>query len=417
MRETRNLEFNQSVSNTFLKTVSAFANYEGGTILFGVDDQGIAVGLDDPIQTCLDIENKINDSITPQPPYSLEVNDENATVRLIVRPGNAKPYLYRSKAYKRNDSATIEVDSVELTRLILAGRNLTFDQLPANSQDLTFAKLGDEVKAKVGVSTFDGDTLKTLGLYSEQGGYNNAAALLADVNDFPGIDMAQFGATISIIRRRLTSAGKSVLQEYEDAIRLFRECYRYEEVAGATRQFVTLLPEEAFREAIANAIAHRTWDVPAHIRVSMFDDCIEVASPGGLPAGISEQEYLNDTVSIRRNPALASVLYRLGIIEAFGTGIHRIREAYEKSLTKPRFSITENSITVTLPVVETDMGLTSDQQTVYDLLSSVVSQPSSALLPHVDFSRSKLNNILRELIALGLVQSEGRGRGVKYRRA
>ena len=65
MRETRTLEFKETITNTFLKTVSAFSNYDGGTIFFGVDDDGNIKGLPDVKQACLDIENKINDSITP----------------------------------------------------------------------------------------------------------------------------------------------------------------------------------------------------------------------------------------------------------------------------------------------------------------------------------------------------------------
>ena len=75
MRETRILEFKETITNTFLKTVSAFSNYNGGTILFGVDDNGNVKGLLDVKQACLDIENKINDSISPQPNYTMYRND------------------------------------------------------------------------------------------------------------------------------------------------------------------------------------------------------------------------------------------------------------------------------------------------------------------------------------------------------
>ncbi|MDO4796794.1 MAG: ATP-binding protein [Coriobacteriales bacterium] len=110
-KEGKSREFKEAVTNSFLKTVSAFANYGGGTILFGVDDRGHAVGLADPVQSCLDIENKINDSIVPQPPHSLAEHEADATVELKVSTGRTKPYFYRSKAYKRSDSATIEVDA------------------------------------------------------------------------------------------------------------------------------------------------------------------------------------------------------------------------------------------------------------------------------------------------------------------
>lgn len=89
------------------------------------------------------------------------------------------------------------------------------------------------------IETVNQDILKTLELYSDKNGYNNAGALLADKNKFP---------------------------------------------------------EKAFCEAIANALVHRAWDVNASIKVSMYEDRIEIASPGGLPSGMSEQEYLNGQI-------------------------------------------------------------------------------------------------------------------------
>ena len=87
MRETRTTEFKEKITNTFLKTVSAFSNYGGGEILFGVDDNGIVKGLSDVTQACLDIENKINDSITPQPDYTLKLQNNDRTIKLTVKSG------------------------------------------------------------------------------------------------------------------------------------------------------------------------------------------------------------------------------------------------------------------------------------------------------------------------------------------
>ena len=85
MRETRRTEFKETITNTFLKTVSAFSNYEGGEIFFGIDDEGNMKGLPDAKQACLDIENKINDSITPQPNYTLELQNHDQTIKLTVK--------------------------------------------------------------------------------------------------------------------------------------------------------------------------------------------------------------------------------------------------------------------------------------------------------------------------------------------
>ena len=83
MKEARDLEFKEMLSNSFLKTVSAFANYGEGRILFGIDDNGNVVGMENPQQACLDLENKINDSITPCPNYTLEIDSKKGWTSLI----------------------------------------------------------------------------------------------------------------------------------------------------------------------------------------------------------------------------------------------------------------------------------------------------------------------------------------------
>ena len=187
MRETRILEFKETITNTFLKTVSAFSNYNGGTILFGVDDNGNVKGLLDVKQACLDIENRINDSISPQPNYTLEIQNNDQTIKLTVKSGLQKPYLYKSKAYKRNDIATIEVDTLEFSRLVLDGKNISFEELSCKDQELSFKILQCKLKENIYIETFNQDILKTLNLYDNINGYNNVAGLLADKNHFSGI--------------------------------------------------------------------------------------------------------------------------------------------------------------------------------------------------------------------------------------
>lgn len=97
-REASNLEYKSEVNKGFLKTVSAFANFSGGRIVFGVDDNGLVVGLNDARQACLDIENKINDAITPRPSFMLEIDENENTVELTVEEGLDKPYLSSGKA-------------------------------------------------------------------------------------------------------------------------------------------------------------------------------------------------------------------------------------------------------------------------------------------------------------------------------
>ena len=106
MRESRTLEYKENLSsNTFLKTISAYANYGEGKIIFGINDQGNVIGITDPVNGCLNLENKINDSLSPVPEFRLEIQEN--TIVLTVYEGRYKPYLYKGKAYKRNDSSNI----------------------------------------------------------------------------------------------------------------------------------------------------------------------------------------------------------------------------------------------------------------------------------------------------------------------
>ena len=414
MRETRILEFKETITNTFLKTVSAFSNYDGGTVLFGIDDDGNIKGLPDVKQACLDIENKINDSITPQPDYTLEIKNNDQTIKLTVKSGLQKPYLYKSKAYKRNDTATIEVDTLEFSRLVLDGKNIRFEELPCKDQELSFEILHRKLKETVRIENFDKDTLKTLNLYDDVNGFNNAAGLLADKNHFPGIDIVKFGENISIIQKRSTFENVSVLEVYEKAIEVFRDYYQYEVIQGADRKKMEKIPEAAFREAIANALIHRVWDVDSQIRVSMFDDRIEIVSPGGLPSGITEEEYLAGKLSVLRNRNLANVFYRLGFVEIFGTGITRIKQLYAEGLIKPDFEVSENAIKIVLPIFEKNADLTEDEIVIYKLLSKTMLKPISEVAPYVPFGKSKTTKLLKEMCQKGVITVEGKGKGTKY---
>ena len=172
---------------------------------------------------------------------------------------------------------------------------------------------------------------------------------------------------------------------------MFRTYYTYEEIVGAQRVARERIPEDAFREALANALVHRQWDVPQHVRISMFEDRVEIVSPGALPRGITEREYISGQASILRNPILGNVFFRLHIIERFGTGVARIRDAYRQSLREPDFAVFENSIKVTLPVLVESLAqdLNEDARRVCQLLAGrrmAISEIASA----TGFSRSKL---------------------------
>ena len=414
MKESRVLEFKSDITNTFLKTVSAFANFGTGRILFGVDDDGNTVGIENSKETCLNIENKINDSISPIPDYTLQINEKTNVITLEVKEGKYKPYYYKAKAYKRNDTATIEVDRLELANLILEGENLTFDEIKSEKQNLSFEILGKQMKEKLGISSFSTDIQRTLGLMDKDKIYNNAAALLSDENNFSGIDIARMGENVNFLLDRNTVSGVSVLKQYDTAVKYYKQYYQFEQIQGVERKKHEKIPENAFREAVANAIVHREWNMNANIRILLWNDRIEIVSPGGLPNGVIKEDYLQSRLSVLRNPILADVFFRLNLIERFGTGIMRINEAYSDSKKKPIFNISESSISVTLPVVGLD-NLTDDQMKVYELMSEGRTVGSSEVSEKTGFGRTKSLEILKFLVKNGYSETIGNGRGTKYK--
>lgn len=415
-RESKTLEFKEKVTSTFLKTVSAYANFGGGRILFGIKDDGSPAGIGDPNAECLNIENRINDSLSPVPPYTLEVDPTKGLIVLTVQDGMDKPYLYKGKAYKRHDSATVEVSRLEYGRLVLEGSNRNFEDLPAVNQDLTFRTLEEKMRGILHIDALNRDIMKTLGLYSDDGGYNRAAEFLADENSCPGIDMVRFGRDIDELMDRETYGGVSALSLYDKALALFRKYYRYEKIDGASRTPVERIPEKAFREAMANGIVHRTWDVNAAIPVSLFRDRIEISSPGGLPPGLSEDEYLHNPISMLRNPKLANVFFRLGYIEKFGTGIRRIKNAYADEAVKPTFRIYAESIQVILPVIGAGNGFDADERKVLNALSDNRILTRAEIGEATGYNKAKLLRVIPRLLEKNAVEKVGTGRGTKYAR-
>lgn len=414
MKESRVMEFKEDITNTFLKTVSAYSNYCGGKIKFGISNNGEIIGVRDPEKTGLNIENKINDSISPKPDFNLEI-DENDVITLTVIEGSHKPYFYKSRAYKRNETSTIEVDTLELTRLILEGKGKLFEEIQSEKQNLTFKELENNFVKHLGIEKITRDILVTLELYSEKDIYNNAAQILADENNFPGVDIARFGDSINIILDREILKGTSILRLYDESMALYRKYYQYEEIKGALRKTIEKIPEEAFREAIANGLIHRTWDINSHIQVGMYEDRIEVVSPGGLPNGISKEEYLNGQISILRNPIIGNIFFRLHRIERFGTGIKRIKAAYLKSESKPQFEIYDNSIKVTLPIFTEKLDLNPDERLVYQSFSKNRILSSSEIVRITGFGKTKVVKLLNSLNNQGYIEIVGSGRGTKYK--
>ena len=186
-------------------------------------------------------------------------------------------------------------------------------------------------------------------------------------------------------------------------------------IVGFERKRRELIPREAFREAIANALVHRRWDAGGSINVRMFADRIEVTSPGGLPGGIAEEDYLSGGLSIARNPILANIFFRLGYIERFGTGIPRIVEAYEPLLGSPSFSVKSSSITVVLPVGNPG-NLSDDETAILKAVPKGVLRSRAQIESSTGMSKDKTVRLLGDLQEKGLIRKSGAGRSTRYSR-
>jgi ATP-dependent DNA helicase RecG len=417
--EKKNYEIKRGYSDSILKTVSAFANYDGGRIIIGIDERKKeVVGVKDYIDSKLTIENKINDTIVPRPDYAVNVIeiDNSHLIEIVVYPSDSQPYLYKGIAYQRKDTSTIPVDQMSLIELSLKGKNITYDQKKVDKNILSFKALERKLMDVRPISEFNEDTLITLGL-KVNGGYIVASELFADENSISssGIDMVKFGSDISTFVDRVTISQRSILILYEEAIKMLLKHYpEIEKVVGFERKKVYPIPYEAFREVIANAIAHRNYLINAYIKVEMYDNRIEVISPGGLPKGISKENFLNDNLSIPRNNVISSVLYNLSIIEKFGTGIRRINREYVKFDKKPYFYIKDNLIKVILPNVlfnDENMKVEVRLKNFIDIKPEFT---RDEIEKHLGINKNHAVDLLNNLIKEQRIMKEGNGPNTSY---
>ena len=268
---------------------------------------------------------------------------------------------------------------------------MAYTELPARSQDLTFETFEKMFMERFGIAVRKPDTWITLGLYSPEAEFTNAALLLSSQNDFPGIDVVMYGESRDIIRRRVRLENCSVLDLIDDSMKLFEEQFIYEKVEGLYRSVKEKIPTESFREVITNAIVHRQWETPALVKVEFYPDKAIVTSPGGLPEGMSAEEYLSDRhISILRNESLALTFLRLGLIESLGTGIPRIRECYARSIQQP------------------------DQQQIYDCVLEHQPVSSTQIQAATGLSRSTLQRCLKSMTESGYLVRTGKGPSSRY---
>ncbi|MBQ9274723.1 MAG: putative DNA binding domain-containing protein [Succinivibrio sp.] len=416
MRESQTLELQESIDYTFLKAVSAYANYETGTIRFGIDHLGKAVGLKHAERICKVIERSIHETISPVPDFDLVLDTRTQVVTLTVHAGLHKPYLCMSKAYRRLGTDTVEVSSQELGRLVLDGVEMAFEALPASEQDLGFTVLEDKLSSVLGVEKLTLDVLRALGLYQNLRGYNQAAQLLSDCHPFGGIEVICTAESAHQVVERADLKGLCVLTQYDRALEIYRRHYQLEELMEGVFERRELLPESAFREALAVALCYCAWDEAGTVLLTMGPAQIELKIPIALPReaqGLYQALTGGGAPEWRCHQLILQILTKLQLCSDSHQRWLRVQDSYHLSQVKPALQVDGRELRLTLPVSADSVLLSAAERRICKLLSGR-SRSSSEVAQLTGCGKNKAVNLLQGLVAKGALQITGAGRWRKY---
>lgn len=361
------LEINKPKS--WLKTVSAFANGIGGKLIFGVKEDNTVLGLEDFQKDSEDISEIIKTKMDPIPEFDMEIKELDKKVILILNifSGKNTPYFVSDggtrTAYKRVGNQSVPATRIDLFNLSLKGEHISYDSLESKKrlEDVTFKELSIEYKERTG-KEFENKDLKSFGLVNDENNLSIAGALLADgyqvyqsrvfctrwngltkaSGRIDALDDVEFEGNIIY----LLKAGLDFVKRNSKKMWKKGPVYRVE---------YPEYPERAVQEALVNAIIHRDYSVVgSEVHVDIYDDRLEIYSPGGMYDGtfVQDLDPLNISSS-RRNPVIADVFARMDLMERRGSGLRKIIEAYEaeenyKEELKPEFRSTESSFTTIL---------------------------------------------------------------------
>ncbi len=354
---------------SWLKSVSAFANGDGGVLVFGITDDDEVVGLINAEEDAENISEAVKTKLDPIPVIDLQFKDINGKKLIVLRvmSGQETPYYYigdkQRLAFVRIGNESVVADRIQLKSLVMKGSGRTFDGLPSSYrfEDMAFSKLRS-VHYKRLQRSFDDSEFTSWGIIDENGKLTNAGALLADESPmrqsrifctrWNGLDMTSgLGEAIDDVELE-----GCVIGQLQDAVSFVRNNSRkkwWKE--DDHREELPDYPERAVTEAIANAIIHRDYmQMGSEIHVDMYDDRLEVYSPGGMMDGSIIQELNPMTVpSKRRNPLLADFFNRLGLMERRGSGMKKIINAYKQyehltDYRSPEFTSNTSEFHVTL---------------------------------------------------------------------
>ena len=360
--EGKKLEFKETLSensSSFLKTVVAFANGAGGKVIFGVKSKTreiVGIPDDEVVELSERIENMIYEKCYPTIIPEIYVERVNGKNLLVVEiyPGHQKPYFLKKKGkpadvYIRIGASTRRAPEEIIRSLERERLNIGFDEeilydAPFNEKELE--KLIKDLEIFTGRRVNRKDLYNFKIIKKERGKdyLTVGGALLLGRNDifeFARISCARFkGKTPSSMEFiDLKECSGPIYEQVKCAIK-FAMMYieKSGKISGIKRYDEYLIPLEALREAVINAVVHRDYSITgSDIKLAIFDDRVEITSPGGLPGNL-DVELIKEGRSEIRNRVIARFFKEIGYIEQWGTGIQRIIDSCRKQgLKEPEF--------------------------------------------------------------------------------
>ena len=422
--ESKTLEFKEALpprAERWVKTVVAFSNSAGGKLVVGVSDGGDVAGVDDARRIADAAANAIDDLCEPQvtPRIRVEELDGRDVVVIEVQPGTATPYHLKGRelsdgTFVRVGATTRPAGEATLRELALRGSSQSYDEQPcldAAFDEEAAQGLCDEMNRRRNDADRGGEVtvrnLENWGLVKRVGGERvpTRALLLLTSNPyrFARIQCGQFkGTTRTVFLDRREYDGP--LYEQVDAAEDFvlRNIRLGARIEGLYREDYYELPPEAIREAIVNAVVHRDLQANSCVQVALYDDRLEVTSPGPLFGGITIEQALDGATALR-NPKVAEAFMQMDMFESWGTGLRRIRDACAAAgLPEPEFREIGNMFRVN--IFRLRLEIPEAERRVAAPGDATLSHGRSASVPLETFSQLSDN----EKAAVKLAAEKGR---------
>lgn len=426
-QESETIELKEIVED-IKKEIIAFANSAGGTLYIGVANDGHVVGVHNADQVMQQIVNMVHDSIKPDITmflhYEAVTVDEKSVVAVEIQRGTQRPYYLAKKGlrpegvYVRQGTSTIPASDTAIRRMIKETDGDNYEERRSLQQHLTFEAAAKEFAERN--TAFGIPQMKTLGILNTDGLYTNLGLLLSDECSHT-IKAATFAGTDqSVFRDRREFSGS--------LLRQLNEVYDYIDLRNQTLATFDKLrridkrdyPETAVREALLNALVHRDYSYSASTLISIYADRMEFTTIGGLPAGLTLADIMLG-LSVCRNPKLANVFYRLELIEAYGTGIQKILNAYAGSGKTPLIEATDNAFKLVLPNRNANAPAPLAPPAENDAKQAVletVRRQGSVTRKDVEalagISQTAAVRLLNDMVNRKLLVRVGQGKNIKY---